>query len=78
MVEYTKKYARFVKLDKAKQDLLQPLLRDFKHMPGPPIIEEVGTDEQKVPCVGTEKKKRDDSLQGQVEGRVLTVKVKVD
>lgn len=30
MWEYTKKYARFIKLTRAKQDLLNPLLRNFR------------------------------------------------
>lgn len=40
MWEYTKKYARFIKLTRAKQDLLNPLLRNFRWKSQSPTLPE--------------------------------------
>lgn len=49
MWEYTKKYARFIRLTKAKQDLLNPLLRHVNWKGGlqPVSEEESGGEEGK-------------------------------
>lgn len=77
MAEYTKKYARFVRLSKAKQDLLQPLLRNFMHTPGLAVINErvpSGGDSEKLRQRGNEK----DFLGRWDANKVIVYKIKTD
>lgn len=55
MAEYTKKYARYIKLTKAKQDLLNPLLRNFRYGPALASVEEGEKEEGKKVEAGTVK-----------------------